>query len=182
MKRLFRKAKLLVTFLVVIILLAVFPASALAENPTVTMTVTAGIISISNTQGSWALGYAIISKVIYFSATGAQDDDYSTIVNTGTLPVDIEIQGVNFEGGIYDWILGPSSGNQTYSLYANSSNGSATYNIEVQNAGYNDLIANLASGADYNWSMKFTAPNEFHINEDMAPKNATVTLAVSEHT
>jgi len=152
-----------------------------AANPTVTITVTAGTVSITNTQSSWAMGYATVSEVLYFSANNAQDDDYSQIANTGSLACDIEIQGVNFEGGEYDWTLGAASANVTYSLYANSSNGTATYNIEVKSSSYNDLTTNLLSGNHYNWSMKFTAPSGFDAADDLTQKSATVTLVASEH-
>lgn len=161
-------------------LLPVAPASA--TNPTVSMTVTAGTVSITNTQDTWALGYAVVDEVIYFSADNNQDDNYSTVNVTGSLAVDVEIQGTNFEGGDYDWTLASSAGDQQYSLYANSSNGSATYDVEVKSSSYDDLTTNLGSGIQYVWSMKFTAPSAFHANDDLAQKSATVTLVASEHT
>jgi hypothetical protein len=163
-----------------LVLMPVF--GAFATNPTVVMTVTAGIVSINNTQASWALGYATVNETIYFSANNSQDDNYSMITNTGSLACDIEIQGTDFDGGSYPWTLGAASGNQTYSLYANSSNGTSTYDIEIQSSGYTDpLVENLTAGATYVWSMKFTAPNEFNASDDKAQKSATVTLVASEH-
>lgn len=169
--------------IVAAIMLVILPASnALAANPTVTMTVTAGTVSITNTQSTWALGYAVVDEVIYFSADNTQDDNYSTVNNTGSLACDIEIQGTDFEGGDYDWTLAAAAGDQTYQLYANSSNGTSTYDIEVKSSSYNDLTTNLASGIQYVWSMKFTAPSAFNEADDLAQKTATVTLVPSEHT
>ena len=175
------KAKLLIV-LFVALLLAVLPTiSVSAANPTVTMTVTAGTVSITCTQDTWALGYATVDEVIYWSANNEQDDDYAAVENTGTLPVDIEIQGVNFEGGDYDWTLASSTGDQQYSLYANSDNGTATYDIEVKSSSYTDLTTDLGAGLYY-FSMKFTAPSAFNESDDLEQKTATVTLVASEHT
>ena len=144
MKKLISKSRLLISLVLVVamLLIGVMPVSA--ANPTVTMTVTAGIISITNTQNTWALGSAILSEIIYFSATNAQDDDYSTVNNTGNLAVDVEIQGTNFVGGGFDWTLAAASGDKEYSLYVNSDNGSgAAYDIEVKSSAYNDLTTCL---------------------------------------
>ena len=180
MKQLLKKTKLLILVLVVLVLL-LGSVPVLAANPTVTMTVTAGLISITNTQDTWALGTAILDEIIYFSADNTQDDDYSTVNNTGNLAVDVEIQGTNFEGGTYDWTLAAAAGDQQYSLYANSSNGSATYDIEVKSSAYNDLIANLSPNCPYVWSANFTTPSAFHASDDGAQKTATMTLVASEH-
>jgi hypothetical protein len=173
---------LFVALVLALVLVFSLAIPAMATNPIVTITVTAGIVSITNTQANWALGYAVPSEVIYFSADGLEDDNYSTANNTGNLAVDIEIQGVDFDGS-YPWTLGAASGNQTYSLYANSGNGTSTYNTEVvKTTGFNDLVSNLAKGCQYVWSMKFTAPNLFNAADDLAQKSATVTLVASEHT
>lgn len=182
MKKLFRRSRILIGIIVALLLVLIPTASALATNPTVTMTVTAGIVTITNSQNTWALGTATLSEVIYFSANGAQDDDYSMVINTGSLAVDVEIQGTNFEGGSYDWALASASGNQTYSLYANKSATPTVYDTEVKSSSYTDLTTDLESSANITWSMKFTAPNEFHVSDDAAQKSATVTLVASEHT
>jgi len=175
-----RKLKVIVA-MAMALCLALLPAiSASAANPTITMTVTAGTVSITNSQDTWALGNATTSEVIHFSATGAEDDDYSTVNNTGSLAVDVQIQGVNFEGGDYDWTLGATSDNQTYSLYANSGNGTSTYDIEVKSSAYGDLITNLPSAQQWVWSMKFTAPNWFDPDDDLGEKSATITLVARE--
>lgn len=155
-------------------------AIAYAANPTVTMSVTAGIISINNTQDAWALGIATPDEIIYFSADGTQDDDYSLLGNDGTLAVDVEIQGTDFEGGDYDWTLGASAGVETYSLYANSDE-AGTYSIEVKSSVYNDLKTNLAKDLTWMWSMKFTAPTSFNASDDGTEKTGTTTLVASEY-
>jgi hypothetical protein len=169
---------------VLVLLLAMFiPAvPVFGANPTVTITVTAGIINIACDQDTWALGYATVGEVDYFSANNAEDDNYATVTNNGNLAVDIEIQGTNFEGGSYDWTLASSNGDQQYSLYANSDNGTSTYDIEVKSSSYNDLTTDLVPTDNWSWSMKFTAPSAFNGSDNGAQKTATVTLVASEHT
>lgn len=175
--------KLICTVVVMVGLIStLFAIPAMATNPVVTITVTAGILSITNTQDTWAIGYATPSEVVYFSSNGSEDDDYSTANNTGNIAVNIELQGVDFNGS-FPWTLGAASGNQTYSLFANSGNGTSTYDIEVvKTTGFNNLVDNLTVGTLYNWSMKFTAPSLFNVADDLAQKSATVTLVASEYT
>lgn len=181
MKRILWKSRLLIAVIVALMMVLIPATAALATNPTVTITVTAGLLTITNSQNTWALGYATPSEVDYFSANNAEDDDYSMVVNTGNLAVDVEIQGVNFEGGDYDWTLGTASANQTYSLYANKSATPTVYDTEIKSSSYTDLTTDLAASANVTWSMKFTAPSVFNVNDNGAEKSATVTLVASEH-
>lgn len=178
MKR-FRRIAL--SLMLAIALMAVLAVPVAADNPTVSITVTAEVVSITNTMDTWAIGVVAVDDVVYFSATGAQDDDYSTITNTGSVAVDVEIQGTDFEGGDYDWTLAASPGDQTYSLYANNTTGGPNYAIEVKSSAYNDLVTNLAVDGTYDWSMKFTAPTAFNSSDDGNEKSATVTLVASKH-
>jgi hypothetical protein len=134
---------------------------------------------ITNSQSTWALGYVQVNDVRYFSAGGAQDDDYATVTNTGTCSVNVAIQGLDIEGGAYDWTLASAAGNQTYSLYANSGNGSSTYNTEVKKSSYSNLVAALVVNGTYLWSMKFTAPTIYNPSDDGAQKTTTVTLVAT---
>jgi hypothetical protein len=135
---------------------------------------------ITNTPSSWPIGVVATSAVVYFSATGAQDDDYALTTNTGNCAVDIQIQGQNIEGGSYDWVLSSSAGSEQYSLYANSEATPTVYDIEVKSSSYNNLCTDLAEDDTYNWSMKFTAPSSFNANDDGNQKTCTVTLVASE--
>lgn len=181
MKR-FRRIAL--SLVLAVALLVVFALPAGAANPTVSITVTAEVVSITNSQAAWDIGTVALNAVVYFSETGAQDDDYSRITNTGSVAVNVAIQGTNIEGGAYDWTLATGAGNQTYSLYANTPSGGATYSVEVKTSGYVNIVSNLpATGSDtYDWSMKFTAPNEFNVLDDGLDKTATVTLVASKYT
>ena len=153
-----------------------------AANPTVSITVTAHVVSITNTQSSWAIGVVETDDVVYFSTDGNQDDDWSQVENTGSVACDVEIQGTNIEGGSYDWTLAAAAGSETYSLYANSESTPTVYDVEVKSSTYNDLCTSLAASDTYDWSMKFTAPTAFNANDDGEQKSGTVTLVASKAT
>ena len=176
--RKFRRITLSLVLAVALLAMLVVPVTA--ANPTVSITVTAKVVSITNTQSSWAIGTVAVDAVVYFSATGAQDDDYSQITNTGSVSVDIEIQGTDIEGGTYDWTLAATTGDQQYSLFANSESTPTVYDVEVKSSAYNDLTTSLTASDTYDWSMKFSAPTAFHASDDGNEKSATVTLVASE--
>lgn len=164
-------------------LLGVLAVPAFAANPTVSITVTAEVVSITNTQDTWAIGVVAVDAVVYFSVTGAEDDDYSRITNTGSVTVDVEIQGTNIEGGDYDWVLAATADSEQYSLYANKQATPTVYDVEVKTSSYVDITAaaGLASDGTNDWSMKFTAPSAFNAADDGAEKTATITLVASKH-
>ena len=179
------KRKLLILSMALALVTAlIVPSLALAADPTVTITVSAKTIAITNTISTWNIGPVEVDAVKYFSADNTQNDSYSQIENTGNVAVDVEIQGTDFEGGTYDWTLASAAGAETYSLYANTPSGGSNYTIEVKSSAYNDIVTNLPkSGADtYDWSMKFTAPSSFNASDDGTDKTATVTLVATEHT
>ena len=157
-------------------------APALAANPTVSITVTAEVVAITNTQSAWGIGTVAVDAVVYFSATGSQDDDYSQIENTGTVAVDVEIQGTDIEGGDYDWTLAAAAGSEIYSLHANNATTPTVYDKEVKDASYVDILTDLAADGTSDWSMKFVAPTAFNAADDGVEKTATVTLVASKHT
>lgn len=177
--RKFRKVALSLVLAVLLVVGLTVPL--VAANPTVSITVTAKVVAITNTQSTWGIGTVEVDDVVYFSADGNQDDDYSQIENTGSVAVDVEIQGTDIEGGSYDWTLAASTGSEQYSLYCNNETQPTSYTIEVKSSTYNDICTALpATGSDTcDWSMKFTAPTAFNANDDGAEKTATVTLVAS---
>jgi len=160
-------------------LLGALAVPAFAANPTVAITVTAKVVSITNTQANWDIGVVDVDAVVYFSATGAQDDDYSQIANTGSVNVDVEIQGLDIEGGDYDWVLATTAASEQYSLYANKQATPTVYDVEVKKATYVDICAALIPTGTNDWSMKFTAPTAFNAADAGAQKSTTVTLVAS---
>jgi hypothetical protein len=154
-----------------------------AGNPVVTITVSAQVVAITNSEDTWDIGIIEPSAVLYFSATNEQNDDYSTITNTGNVDVDIEIQGTDLVpvDPTYTWTLAAASDNQTYSLYANTPSGGSSYTIEIQSSVYEyPLVEDLAPDGTYLWSMKLTAPDEFHAGDDGEPKSGSVTLVATK--
>lgn len=169
------------SLLVAVTLLAMLVVPVAAANPTVAITVTAQVVSITNTQSSWGIGTVALDAVVYFSATGSQDDDYSQVENTGSVAVDVEIQGTDIEGGDYDWTLAAAAGSEIYSLHANSEGTPTVYDVEVKSSVYNDLTTNLAISGTYDWSLKFVAPTAFNAADDGAQKSSTLTLVASKY-
>jgi len=175
------KARLLAGLLVIILAVTLLcPMAAFAADPTVTITVTAQVISITNSQDTWAIGTVEVDDVIYFSADGLADLDYSMVINTGNIAIDVEIQGEDIEGGDYDWTLAATAGAEQYACGADIA-GADTYAIEVKSSEYVDLKSDLAASANVTWSMKFTAPSSFNADDDGAEKSATITLVASVH-
>ena len=178
-----RIRRIAIPLVLAVVLLLGGAVPAFAANPTVSITVTAEVVAITNSQANWAIGTVAPDAVVYFSATGAQDDDYALITNTGSVTVDVEIQGVNIEGGTYDWVLAATAGSEQYCLYANKLATPTVYDVEVKSSAYVDItaVAGLIADATNAWSMKFTAPTAFNAADDAAEKSATVTLVASKH-
>jgi hypothetical protein len=161
-------------------LVVAFTAPAFAQNPTVTITVSARLIAITNTQNTWDIGVVVAGgSAVYFSADGNADVDYSQIENTGNVAVDVEFQGTDFEGGAYDWTLGASAGDQIVKIAANTVAAPTVYDVLLKTSEFNDLVTGLAKDGTYDWSMEFTPPTAFHASENGAEKEATVTLVAS---
>lgn len=178
--------RILIVIAVVLMLVIGFVMPAFAVNPHVDISVSAALVAATNSQGSWALGYVEINNVLYFSADNLQDDDYSQVENTGNVPCTVTLQGTKLDDtdGAYDWLLTTAAGNQTYSLKANSEGAPTVYALEVKSAAvYTELVHELDdSVADtYDWSMKFTAPNEFSATDDGTQKDSILTLVITKH-
>lgn len=163
-----------------LLLAVVLPVSPVkAVDPDVDITVTAQVISITNTQATFAIG---VVEAGDGATKWGSSDTHSQIENTGNVAVDIEIQGTDLEGGTYDWTLGTTAGDKIYSLYANSEGAPTVYDVEVKSSLYNDLTTNLAASATYDWSMQFTPPTIFDAADDGAQKSSTLTLVASKYT
>jgi len=174
-----RKLRRIALSLVLAVALVVaFTAPALGANPTVSITVKAYLIAITNSQDTWAMGVVAVDGVKYFSADNTEDVDYSRITNTGSVTVNVAIQGADLTG-TPDWTLAASTGADTYSLYANSEAAPTTYDVQVKKSDYANLCTSLAAAGTYDWSMKFTAPSSFGGTEDGDTKSGAVTLVAS---
>jgi len=165
-------------------LVVAFTAPAFAQNPTVSITVRARLIAITNSEDTWDIGIVVVNDEKYFSVDNAKDNTYSTITNAGNVAVDVEIQGTDLVAvdTTYNWTLNATAGDQHFSLHANSEATPDDYDVEVKKASYNDLCTDLAAAGTYDWSMLFVAPSAFHTSDDGEAKSATVTLVASLHT
>jgi len=173
------KKKLMGVLLAIILVGSfMFPAVVGATNPTVTITVSAQLISITNSQDTWTMGAVGEGGA---AVKWGSSDTHSQINNTGNVPVDIQIQGTNATLEGYDWTLGSAAGDKIYSLYANTEANPTTYDIEVKYTGYNNLTTNLATATLYNWSMEFTPPTVFDPADPGTDKSITITLVASKH-
>lgn len=172
--------KLLAILLVGLMGVFLLPMAVGATNPTVTITVSATVIAITNSQDTWVIGPVEVDNVKYFSADNLQDDTYSQINNTGNVAVDVQIQGTNITG-TYNWTLNTTAGDKIYSLMANSEAAPATYDVEVKYSSYNNLTTNLTAADQYDWSLKFIAPSAFDAADDGTNKTAVITLVASKY-
>jgi len=176
-----RKIRRLGLSLVLAVLLALgFVVPAMAGNPTVTIYVSAKVVSISNSQATWNITVVAPNAVAYFSANNLQNNTYSQITNTGNVAVDVTPQCTDFVASnvSYNWELDTNAGDQAYSLYFNTEAGADTYNVEIDEDG-TAWINELAVDDIYDWSAKFTAPTVFHVDDDGSYKQATITLVSS---
>lgn len=171
------KRKLLAVAMAVVMTICLLPMPVSGADPTVTITVSATVISITNTEATWAIG--VVEAGDGATKWGASNT-HSQVNNTGNVAVDVEIQGTNLTDG-YNWTLGAAAANKTYQLYANTQAVPETYDVEVAVTGYNDLLTNLTADSVYNWSMEFTPPTIFDPDDDGANKTATITLVASKH-
>ena len=163
-------------------LLGAMAVPAFASNPKVSITVRAEMVSIVNSEATWAIGLVTVDAVKYFSADNLQDDDYSTITNNSNVAVDITIAGTDFvaANATFNWVLAAAAGNQTYSLYANKELTPTVYDVQVKKADPVYIVEGLAAAGTNKWSMNFTAPSAFHVDDDGLDKAASVTLVASK--
>jgi len=172
--------RIALSLVLAVALMASFVVPVAADNPTVSITVTAEVIAITNTQDTWGIGTVTTDAVVYFSTDGTQNDTYSQVENTGTVAVDVQIQGMDL-AGTPTWTLASTTSADQYTLFANSEATPTVYDVEVKSSAYGDLTTNLAKADTYDWSMKFTAPSSFGGTEDGTEKSGTVTLVASKY-
>lgn len=172
------RKKLLAGLLVAIMAVSfISPAAVLAQDPTVSITITAELVAMTNTQANFAVG---VVEAGDSAVKWGTSDTYSIAENTGSVSIDIELQGTDIEGGLYDWILSASAGDKNYMLKANTVGAPTVYSIEIKSSAYTDLTTSLGAGSTYNWSMEFTPPTIFDPADDGAEKSSTLTLVASK--
>ena len=166
----------------------VVPSAVFAAPVTVTIHVTAQVVSITNDKDSWELGTITEGQILYFSNDNAQDNDWSTITNTSNVYVDVELRGTDIVpvDPAYTWTLASENTTETYCLYANRLATPTVYDVEVKSAATYNFVTAVATGlaplATNEWSMKFTAPTAFNVLDDGLEKESVLTLVATKHT
>ena len=165
-------------------LLGAMAVPALAANPTVSITVRAEAVSISIDETTWDIGTVGTSD----TAVWGDAADHCILTNTGTVNVDVTIQGTDLvaTNTTHNWVLADDgdAASETYALKAYDGDG---YNIIVkktEGGGFNELASDLdhTTGNTVTWSMTFYAPTAFNAGDDGAEKSGSVTLVASKNT
>lgn len=163
---------------VIALLVSLMAGTVSAADPTVTITVTARVLAINNTQDTWAIGVIATST----NATWGNSPTYSMAENIGNVAVDIEIQGTDLTAATgTNWTLS-ADGDPGEDIYALNATTATEFTTVVKSSSYNDLTTDLAASANVTWSMRFWSPTSLTDDEDTVQKSATVTLVASEHT
>ena len=166
-------------------LLGAMAVPALAANPTVSITVKAGVVSITNSVETWEIG---IVETGGAAKKWGDSDTNSTLTNTGTVNVDVKIIGtdlVHAGNATLNWVLASDglAGDQIYGLNATITDGDG-YTIIVKKTG--DTPVNLVAGLPHTalntetWSMRFAIPTAFDASDDGLEKSGSVTLVASK--
>jgi len=158
-----------------VVLLVSFTVPAMAGNPTVAITVTARVISITNSQNQWPVGIVAPSD----TPKWGDDDTHSEIENTGNADVHVRIQGTDLVDQVntdYNWTLAASGdpGDQAYGLKATGTEYNIIVKKEADTPG--DITTDLAPAGKVTWSMTMYVPTAFHGDDGGGEKQATVTL------
>ena len=163
-------------------LLAMMAVPAFAGNPSVSITVRAGVVAIENTQTEWLVGIVAASAEVKWGAS----DTYSTITNTGTVNVDVKLVGTDLvyaTNTSLNWALADNgtAGDQIYGLKATNT---TSYDIVVNKAGDGQVAVNLphSESNEVTWSMTFYVPTAFDAGDDGGEKSGSVTIVATKHT
>lgn len=168
------KRIVLIGLAMALVLAMAVPLAVGATDPTVSITVTAEVVAITNTQDTWAIGTIATSQTAVWGDLAT----YSTVENTGNVAVDVEIRGTDLTGGT-TWSLA-ADGNPGADIYGLKATITTEYNILVKPSAYVDLKAGLAAAATETWSMTFWSPTSLTAPTDTVQKSGTVTLVASK--
>lgn len=167
--------------------LTVVPAAGVfaATTADVTVTATPTYIAITNTEASWAVGNVDESTKYWWTADDlapaepfVDGDMKSTITNTGSVAEDIDVEAIDFTGGL-GWTLVAASPVANEVVLAAGATGYANEAamLELIDATPQELTSNLAAAGTIMWCMKL----ETGTFGDGALKTSTVTLTATEY-
>lgn len=108
--------------------------------------------------------------------------NYFTITNTGTVPVDVTVQGQDLAGGDDTWDLtdDASIGENIYGLEAGLDDADDLFDIVVKESVANTLVTNLAISGTQAWGLKLYMPSSV-TGYDGQQMTGNVTLVGSAH-
>ena len=161
-----------------------FSGLALAAiSAEVNITATPSYVSITNSPDSWAIGTITTTTDYWWNDTepGFPLDDTNctaTITNTGSVDVNVTIQGFNWTGGD-GWVLGDAGGDAIVAVKAGISGTTDEPNMTVLNGTAGQPLKTGLTWDGTNttkWEMMIESPTNF---TDGIQKNSTVTLTAA---
>ena len=175
----------LVTAMVMLAFILTPTVVGAANTAVVEITATGSYVSITNSNATWAMG-TISNQTDYWWNGGSVDPGWpladsnctSTINNTGSVDVDITIQGTNFTGGT-QWTLAAAGGADEVALKVGTSGVTDELNMTTING---TAGQSLTTGLTWNgtttimWEMMIESPTSF---TDGEAKSANVTLTAA---
>jgi len=159
-------------FYLTVILVFLLPYGVLGSSVSDVGYSNVGSYADNTTSG---LGFLILGGVVESSTLETGLTAFS-ILNDGTVAVDVTVSGTDLIGGT-TWTLSDTAtaGVNTYGLKV----GLGSYNIIVRKtAAYNTLVSDLAVGASQSFGIQFLAPTSF---SDGVVKTGTLNLTVTAH-
>ena len=119
--------------------------------------------------------------IVELNTASSTTIDYFIITNTGSVAVDIDIQGGDLTGGDDTWTLSDNAtvGENIYGLKAGLDDADDLFDIVVMNSLY-ELINNLGVSDNQSWGLQLLMPSAVS-GYDMQEMSDNITLAVSAH-
>jgi len=178
------KRKLLL--ILVAVMLAVIPITGVfaATSAVVTITATPTYIAITNSEATWAVGTVAASSTYWWTADDLapaepfEDGDMkSTITNTGSVAIDVDIKVAAFTGGV-GWTIStddsPAEGEISVRAgITGTANEAAMVQVITTD---NELVGSLAASGTKLWCMEMETPASF---TDGVAKEGVVTLTAT---
>ena len=179
------KKKLLL--ILVAAMLAVIPITGVfaATSAVVTITATPTYIAITNSEATWAAGTVAASSAYWWTTAGTApapepfeaDDMKSTITNTGSVAIDVDVKIAAFTGGV-GWTIStddsPAEGEISVRAgVTGTANEAAMIQIITTDT---ELTGSLASSGTIKWCMEMETPATF---TDGVEKSGEVTLTAT---
>ncbi len=163
--------RIALTLIVALLLTFSVVATTGAANPTITITVTARVVSISNTPSSWDF------ELVDSASTYETGLTCFNTTNDGNCEVDISISGSNMTGSGFTWELSDTAtpSDMVYGLKVGLSGGNYTIIVKL-NSPYNYLAENLTVDSSQQWGLKIWTPTDYDDGND---KTGTVTITAA---